>query len=143
MPKKMGINSKAVEARARKDEKKRAEQDRIQKEKEDAYWKDDDKQLLRKAQRKAEQEKKKEEALAKKAMKQALYAEEMASIKGPSGGSSAPTKVTRAQIASKLETKKVEVAKPKVIETPIEENLNRIQVENEARTVEEAIKVLR
>ncbi|XP_015789630.1 coiled-coil domain-containing protein 124 [Tetranychus urticae] len=144
MPKKMGTNSKAVEARARKDEKKRAEQDRIQKEKEDAYWKDDDKQLLRKAQRKAEQEKKKEETLAKKALKQALYEEEMASIKGPSGGgsSSGPTKVTRAQIATKLESKKIESPKPKVIETPIEENLNRIQVENEARTVDEAIAVL-
>lgn len=144
MPKKMGTNSKAVEARARKDEKKRAEQDRIQKEKEDAYWKDDDKQLLRKAQRKAEQEKKKEETLAKKALKQALYEEEMASIKGPSGGgsSSGPNKVTRAQIATKLESKKIESPKPKVIETPIEENLNRIQVENEARTVDEAIAVL-
>lgn len=139
----MGTNSKAVEARARKDEKKRAEHEKVQKEKEDAYWKDDDKQLAKKIQRKAEADKKKEEAVAKKALKQALYEEEMASIKGPSGGGGGTSKVTRAEIAFKLENQKVEKPKPKLIETPIEENLNRINVEGEARSVDEAIAVLR
>ena len=53
MPKKFkGENSKAVEARIRKDAQKQAEQERIQKEKEDALWVDEDKHIARKLQRK-------------------------------------------------------------------------------------------
>ena len=53
MPKKFkGENSKAAEARARKEEARVAEQTRKQKEAEDAYWADDDKHVNRKLQRK-------------------------------------------------------------------------------------------
>ena len=53
MPKKFkGENSKAAEARARKEEVRLAEQTRKQKEAEDAYWADDDKHVNRKQQRK-------------------------------------------------------------------------------------------
>ena len=53
MPKKFkGENSKAAEARARKEATRSAEQDRKQKEAEDAYWADDDKHVGRKQQRK-------------------------------------------------------------------------------------------
>ncbi len=55
MPKKFaGENSKAVAARARKEEKKKDEETKKQKAIEDAYWKDDDKHINRKTQRKVQ-----------------------------------------------------------------------------------------
>ena len=53
MPKKFrGENSKSVEARARKAAQKDAEAERKQRELDDEYWKDDDKHVLKKLQRK-------------------------------------------------------------------------------------------
>ena len=53
MPKKFkGTNSKAEEARARKEAVRVAEKDRKQREEEDRYWEDNDKHVLRKQQRK-------------------------------------------------------------------------------------------
>lgn len=53
MPKKFsGENTKAVAARARKNAAKEEEQLRKQKEKEDEYWRDDDKLINKKLQRK-------------------------------------------------------------------------------------------
>lgn len=53
MPKKFtGENSKATAARARKTAAKDAEHAKKQKDLEDAYWKDDDKQNIKKQQRK-------------------------------------------------------------------------------------------
>lgn len=52
MPKKFGSNTKAAEARERKDAAKFAEKERKEREAEDALWRDDDKHLLRKQQRK-------------------------------------------------------------------------------------------
>ena len=55
MPKKnssWGVNQKAVEARERKAEKKRNQQETKQKAREDAYWMDDNKQDQRKRDRK-------------------------------------------------------------------------------------------
>lgn len=53
MPKKFkGENSKAVEARARKATQKDEEELRKQEQLEDEYWKDDDKHLQKKLQRK-------------------------------------------------------------------------------------------
>lgn len=53
MPKKFkGDNSKAAEARSRKEQKKVEEQESKQKALEDEYWKDDDKYGARKQQRK-------------------------------------------------------------------------------------------
>ena len=53
MPKKFrGENSKAVEARARKAAQKEAETERKQQQLEDEYWKEDDKNVLKKLQRK-------------------------------------------------------------------------------------------
>lgn len=45
MPKKLQTNQKAVDARARKDALKQAEKERMQKAKDDEYWRDDDKQV--------------------------------------------------------------------------------------------------
>jgi len=53
MPKKFrGENSKAVEARARKAAQKEAENERQQRQLEDEFWKEDDKNVLKKLQRK-------------------------------------------------------------------------------------------
>ena len=53
MPKKWkGDNPKAVEARERRESKKQVELERKQRAEEDAYWKDDDKYVQRKEQRK-------------------------------------------------------------------------------------------
>ena len=53
MPKKFkGENSKAAEAKARKDAARLEEKERKEKALEDEYWKDDDKHVNRKMQRK-------------------------------------------------------------------------------------------
>ena len=53
MPKKFkGTNSKAEEARARKDAVRLAEKERKQREEEDKYWEDNDKHVMKKQQRK-------------------------------------------------------------------------------------------
>ncbi|XP_054720806.1 coiled-coil domain-containing protein 124-like [Uloborus diversus] len=97
MPKKFGTNSKSAEARERREAVKVAEKERKEREAEDALWKDDDKHVLRKQQRKDEREKKKQETLDKKLASKLAYEEEMNSIK--SAKPVAPTKVTRADIA--------------------------------------------
>ena len=48
MPKKLSTNTKAVAARERKDEKAAAEKEKLQREKEDALWRDDDKKREKK-----------------------------------------------------------------------------------------------
>ena len=52
MPKKLSTNPKAEAARERKADKKQQERLRLEREKEDANWKDDDKQNAKKQQRK-------------------------------------------------------------------------------------------
>ena len=52
MPKKISTNPKAEAARERKDAKKKEDKERIEKAKEDAYWKDDHKESAKKQQRK-------------------------------------------------------------------------------------------
>ena len=53
MPKKFkGVNSKAEEARVRRESVKVAEREKKQKEEEDSYWQDNDKHVQRKQQRK-------------------------------------------------------------------------------------------
>jgi hypothetical protein len=52
MSKKFGINSKSADARARKDAVKQANDRDKQQKLEDEYWRDDDKQVQKKLQRK-------------------------------------------------------------------------------------------
>lgn len=149
MPKKMGINSKAVEARERKAEAKKAANDKAAKAAEDALWIDDDKQLAKKKKQKEEEERRKAEAARKKAETKALLEQEMNSIK-TAAKVPAAAKVTRSQIESEIEKRNraVEAAaapKPKAIpkEIPIEENLNRVMADTEvAQTIDQAIAVL-
>lgn len=52
MPKKFGGNTKALEARERKEAAKNAEKERKEREAEDALWRDEDKHVMRKQHRK-------------------------------------------------------------------------------------------
>uniref|UniRef100_A0A182Y739 Uncharacterized protein n=1 Tax=Anopheles stephensi TaxID=30069 RepID=A0A182Y739_ANOST len=150
MPKKMGINSKAVEARERKAEAKKAANDKAAKAAEDALWADDDKQLAKKKKQKEEEERRKLETARKKAETKALLEQEMNSIKTTAKVPAA--KVTRSQIESEIEKRNraVEAStaatpKPKPIakEIPLEENLNRVMADTEvAQTIDQAIAVL-
>ncbi|BFZ01470.1 hypothetical protein BsWGS_04509 [Bradybaena similaris] len=147
MPKKFkGENSKAVEAKARKDAVKIAEAEKVEKEKEDALWQDDDKHIARKQQRKEEKEKKRHEQLERKKTLQQLHEEEMDSIKG---AKSQMARLTRAQIIENQErmAAAAEAAKAKEklthVDIPLEENVNRLEADgDEARTVDEAISML-
>lgn len=150
MPKKLGLNSKAVEARARKDEKKRADNERVEKEKEDALWQDDDKHIARKMNRKEDKEKKKSEVAERKAANREAYESEMGPIEKGDQESS-ERKITRAQISTTLERQQQLVEKQRALEkaptvvdeVPLEENINRLQIDGEARNVDDAIAVLR
>ncbi|XP_031633207.1 coiled-coil domain-containing protein 124 [Contarinia nasturtii] len=153
MPKKMGTNSKAVEARERKATQKKAVQEKVTKAAEDALWTDDDKQLAKKKGRKEEEERKKAELLRRKAENKAMLEQEMASIKTASKPSI--QKVTQAQINAENErrqkvveniyksNKEPEKDTKLVIAEPLIENLNRLDPEAiEASGIDEAIKAL-
>ncbi|CAH0724509.1 unnamed protein product, partial [Brenthis ino] len=149
MPKKFaGENSKAVAARQRKENIKQEKDQKVKKLVEDAEWEDNDDKLKKKQQKKEEQEKKRLEQLQKKAEAKALLEKEMESIKGKVAAPP-PQKITRAQItqmkekAVKTEPVKPVPARVVVEEPPLEENINRLQIEGEvAQSVEEAISVL-
>jgi len=155
MPKKFaGENSKAVAAKARKAEKAEVEKNKKEKEIEDAKWADDDKSAKKKQARKEDAERKKQEALVKKQERDRLLAEEDAKEKGGSKKlASVPTKVTRAQIRENAEqrekaAKSQAAAKEKEVithlDTPLEENLNRVDLGSETATnLDDAIAVLR
>lgn len=147
MPKKLkGENSKAVEAKARKNAREQEAADRAEKERLDEMWRDDDKHVTRKLQRKDDKEKKRLEQLERKKELQQLHEQEMDSIKG---AKSQAAKVTRAQILENQErlAAAAEAARAKSQlshdELPLEENVNRLEVEGlEARNVDEAISAL-
>ncbi|KAG3279945.1 hypothetical protein H1C71_006943 [Ictidomys tridecemlineatus] len=103
MPKKFqGENTKSAAARARRAEAKAAADAKKQKELEDAYWKDEDKHVMRKEQRKEEKEKRRLEQLERKKETQRLLEEEDSKLKGGKAPRAAPSKVTRAQIEDTL-----------------------------------------
>ncbi|XP_043846741.1 coiled-coil domain-containing protein 124-like [Dromiciops gliroides] len=148
MPKKFqGENIKLAAARARKAEAKAAADAKRQL----AYWKDDDKHVMRKEQRKEEEKRWLEQLECKKEL-QRLLEEEDSKLKGKSPKPLTPGKVTRAQIKETLRREQPHkenedtVDKPKShLEVPLEENVNRQIPEEgsvEARTIEDAIAVL-
>ncbi|XP_049535835.1 coiled-coil domain-containing protein 124 [Anopheles darlingi] len=150
MPKKMGINPKAAEARERKADAKKAATEKAAKAAEDALWVDDDKQLAKKKKQKEEEDRRKAEAARKKAETKALLEQEMNSIKTTAKVS--VQKITRSQIDAEVEKRNraIEtlsshppktIAEPKV--APLEENLNRVMADTEvAQTIDQAIAVL-
>uniref|UniRef100_A0A8C3HEI2 Coiled-coil domain containing 124 n=1 Tax=Chrysemys picta bellii TaxID=8478 RepID=A0A8C3HEI2_CHRPI len=153
MPKKFqGENTKSAAARARKAEAKAAADAKRQQELEDAFWKDEDKHVLRKEQRKEEREKRRLEQLERKKEMQRLLEEEDAKLKGKLPKPITPGKITRAQIEETIRKDQQqkengdEVEKQKShLDVPLEENINRRVLEEgtvEARTIEDAIAVL-
>ncbi|VDP92166.1 unnamed protein product [Echinostoma caproni] len=147
MPKKLGTCPKALEARERRAEKKKEEKEKKERELEEAYWKDEDKHVNKKLQRKDERDEKRQEQLDKKKEKERLYAQELAEIKAAKGANvkSCHTKLTQAQIASAREALAEQLAALNKKQTKketeeIQPNVNRMEVEGlEARNVEEAI----
>ncbi|NXB30210.1 CC124 protein, partial [Eulacestoma nigropectus] len=154
MPKKFqGENTKSAAARARRAEAKAAADARRQQELEDALWKDEDKHVLRKEQRKEEREKRRLEQLERKKELQRLLEEEDSKLKGKTPKQGNPGKITRAQIEESIRKEQQQhkesadaVEKEKShLELPLEENPNRRLPEEgavEARTIEDAIAAL-
>uniref|UniRef100_A0A8W8HM62 Coiled-coil domain-containing protein n=1 Tax=Magallana gigas TaxID=29159 RepID=A0A8W8HM62_MAGGI len=142
-----GENSKAAEARSRKAAAQAEVAQKKQQAIEDEYWRDDDKHVAKKQQRKEDKEKKRQEQLERKKELQKLHDEEMAAIK--KAGPVPQAKVTKAEIDKHIERErkeKEEAAKKEqkeLEEPPIEENINRLQIEGEeARSVTQALSVL-
>lgn len=153
MPKKgaRGENTKAVEARARKDEKKQEEKDKKQKAEEDAFWEDNDKMVLKKQSRQQQREQSAAEKAAHKASLKAAYDEDMAAAASvTTSAKNVQAKLTRAEMQRRLDEearKEVEAREAAAqtsthLEEPLTENLNRLQMEDSARSVGEAIQVL-
>ncbi|XP_058813509.1 coiled-coil domain-containing protein 124 [Topomyia yanbarensis] len=148
MPKKMGLNTKAVEARERKAEAKMVQKEKAAKAAEDALWADDDKQLAKKKKQKEDEERKRAEQLRKKAEAKALLEQEMSSIQ--TAPKMSAQKITRSQIDAEVEKRNraieavnnpPKIVAPKVI--PLEHNLNRVMADTEvAQTIDQALAVL-
>ncbi|XP_026816091.1 coiled-coil domain-containing protein 124 [Rhopalosiphum maidis] len=141
MPKKfVGMNSKAMEAKARKDAIKQEADAKKKKAIEDEFWKDDDKNSIKKQKRKEEKEKKKIDQLEKKREAQLLLETELSEIKT----TQINQKITRHQLMKELDTPSTHKVQPTMDEeSSIEENLNRLTMhDEEARTVDEALNML-
>lgn len=148
MPKKLGPNSKSVEAKARRQSAKLAKEEQLAKEKEDEYWKDDNKLVNRKMERHQQREKKKQEVLDRKAQNKAAYEQELSTLEVSRAPGKNSAKVTRSQIESLISQQKEEKETPKKelthLEVSLVENVNRMTIEGEeARNIDEAISVLR
>lgn len=143
MPKKfVGMNSKASEAKARRDAIKQEADAQKKKAIEDEFWKDDDKNSAKKQKRKEEKEKKKIDQIEKKREAQLLLETELSEIKT----TQINQKITRHQLMKELDTPSKLKSQPTLEEekeSSIEENLNRLTMhDEEARTVDEALNML-
>lgn len=162
MPKKMGVNSKAEAARARKSAVESERKERDTREKEDQYWREAEGSKSRSAKKREEEAEKKAEAAARRAEARRLAEMEEKeidkSIRKPDKKAnrvSIPVpKVTDAELRKQREEeqaeiqKKVDEAKRRQARTAAEEeyermvlvtNTNRDDSIIEARTVEDAI----
>lgn len=101
MPKKLGTNPKAAEARERKATEKKAANDKAARAAEDRLWADDDKGLAKKQNRKEEEERKRAEQLRRKTEAKQLLEQESASLKVAPKQSI--HKITQAQIKEETE----------------------------------------
>ncbi|KAI5066736.1 hypothetical protein GOP47_0017264 [Adiantum capillus-veneris] len=111
MPKKMGVNSKAEEARGRKAAAEAEKKEKEAKEKEDSFWKDAEGAKSRAAKKKEEEASRRAEALLKKAEAKKLVEQEEKELEKygkhvdkKQGRVSIPTpKVTAAELALRKE----------------------------------------
>lgn len=145
MPKKFaGENTKSAIARIRKTEVKQVEKQRIEAEKEDAYWRDDDKHVQRKLQRKEEADQKRQEQMERKQANKKAHNEEIQKLSCPikSKVDQGPVKVTKAQIdrqkelenlQRQQETEEALLKQKKIIQAEdLSENINQLSVEEVA-----------
>ncbi|CAN0878804.1 Coiled-coil domain-containing protein 124 homolog [Linum grandiflorum] len=165
MPKKMGVNSKAEEARARKNASESEKKDREARDKEEKYWREAEGPKSRAAKKREEEEEKRAEAAARKAEAKRLAEQEEKDLEKSMKSSKTDAKkanrvglpmpkVTEAELRRRREqeqaemAKKSEEAKKKQARTAEEEEYERmVLVENknrddsilEARSVEEAV----
>eukprot|EP01114_Cavostelium_apophysatum_P013398 TRINITY_DN3239_c0_g1_i1.p1 TRINITY_DN3239_c0_g1~~TRINITY_DN3239_c0_g1_i1.p1 ORF type:complete len:217 (-),score=88.19 TRINITY_DN3239_c0_g1_i1:164-814(-) len=144
MPKKFGTNTKADEARARKDMVRKEETARKQKEKEDKAWEETDEKVIAKQKKKEEEEAKKKEMLAKKAEKKALEEKEAQEI-SKAYAKPQDKKLTRAMINEQQEAERARAEaerrrKEKKDEEPeLEPNINHMLREQRAQNGADAI----
>ncbi|KAI4342211.1 hypothetical protein MLD38_026861 [Melastoma candidum] len=165
MPKKMGVNSKAEAARARKSATESERKDRDAREKEDQYWREAEGSKSRSAKKREEEAEKRAEALARKAEARQLAEQEekdldksMRKVDKKATRVSVPSapvrKVTEAELIKRREEEKAEMerraeeARKREKRVADEEeyekvvlvsNTNRDEGVIEARSVEEAI----
>lgn len=155
MGKKMGINTKAVEARERRETQKKSKREAIERQKEDAYWRDDDKHVNRKIDRQKDRELKAQQEKERKAALKLAYEQEMdlaeksskAKSKQSQGQVEAP-KVTRHEIQKTLDETKDQIVKQmkkvSLTPTPLVPNLNHVEEEGEsASTIDQALELLK
>lgn len=152
----MGINTKAVEARERRDTQKKVKNEAAEKRKADEYWRDDDKYVNRKLDRQKERELKAQEERDRKAANKAAYEQDMelaeksakakASLKQQALVESAP-KVTRHDIQKNLDEEQKQQSKQlkKVNLTPIvlAPNMNRLDDGENASSIDQALDLLK
>ncbi|KAI3413877.1 hypothetical protein GPALN_011352 [Globodera pallida] len=160
MPKKFQAeNTKAVASRARKTEAKATERARDEQAKEDAHWRDDDKHVQKKAQRKNDLEQKRQQELDRKQANKQAYEQELNTLaEAKQKQQQQPaTKVTQAQIERERqleETRRKEAEQVRLLELKnimvqdeaelLGGNVNRLSIDGQvAQTVEEAISVLK
>lgn len=154
MGKKMGINTKAVEARERKEAQKKAKKDAAERKKEDEYWKDDDKHINRKLDRQKVREQKMQEEKERKAALKEAYERDMELAEKSAKAKATKhqpliepaNKVTRHEIqknlgASDEATAKLskQLKKVNLNPTPLVPNLNRLDDGESASTIDQAL----
>lgn len=151
----MGINTKAVEARERKEAQKKAKNEAIEKKKEDEFWRDDDKHINRKLDRQKEREIKAQEERDRKAANKAAYEQDM-ELAEKSAKAKASLKqqavdipkVTRHDIQKNLDDEQKQLAKQlkkvvNVTPTLLVPNLNRLDDGENASSIDQALDLLK
>lgn len=154
MGKKMGINTKAVEARERKEAQKKTKKETVERQKEDEYWRDDDKHINRKMDRQRERENKAQQEKDRKAALKVAYEEEMelaeksAKAKSKQAAAAAEVpKLTRYEIQKNLEQEQEQLSKQlkkvNLAPLPLTPNFNHIEEDGEtASTIDGALEIL-
>lgn len=149
----MGINTKAVEARERKNAQSKAKKEAIERQKEDEYWRDDDKHINRKLNRQREREIKAQEERDRKAANKAAYRQDMELAESSAKSKVArqkevveTPKVTRHEIQKKLEEESDQLNKQlknvNLNPIPLLPNLNRNDDGENASTIDQALDLL-
>lgn len=155
MGKKMGINTKAAEARERKEAQKRAKNELVERKKQDEFWRDDDKHVNRKLERQKERDLKAQEERERKLANKVAYEREMelaeqgakAKLTTKQQLAAEVAKVTRHDIQKNLEHEQKQQQQPvkelkKVNLLPIAlvPNLNRVEADGEnASSIDQAL----